>query len=289
MTKTVKTGFEEFLTTITPSKTKFDRAKKHGKLIRQAIKTTLGINLFFQTGSFRYDTSIKNYSYVDYFVSIPKERLSEDSKYHLSRLCTELNKKFPTTGIKVKSHAIVIPSYRKSSESIKVYPARHIDVPNNHRGIFEIPRGDGGWLTTSPGTQDNYVTGINKKLDDMLKPLIRLMKAWKYFCDVPINSHYLEMRIANEMSGYPGISYEINVPALLEMLLKYDLRKFEDPLRISGYINACSKESKKDAISKLKSAVIRANHAYEKGKKGDISSAFIWWNKVFNKKFASYN
>jgi len=44
------------------------------------------------------------------------------------------------------------------------------------------------------------VNDANAKPRGKAKRLARLIKAWKYFCDIPISSFYLEMRCASYLN-----------------------------------------------------------------------------------------
>ena len=49
----------------------------------------------------------------------------------------------------------------------------------------------------SPDAHNAYVASIDTKFGGKVKPLIRFIKAWKYFRDVPISSFYLEREWRN--------------------------------------------------------------------------------------------
>ena len=161
-------------------------------------------------------------------------------------------------------------------------------VDNKYR-IYDIANSSGGWKKSSPDAHNAYVTSINVKFDKKIKPLVRFIKAWKYLRNVPISSFYLELRVAKYASGEKSIIYSIDVLRILKKLLDLKLAAIQDPMGISGYIIACSTESKReDALSKLETALIRAVKAMEAEKEGNISDAFYWWNLVFNDKFPAY-
>lgn len=145
-------------------------------------------------------------------------------------------------------------------------------------------------MRSSPDAHNKYVVEINKKFGGKVKPLVRLVKAWKYYCGVPIRSFYLEMRVAKYASQQDYIDYSCDVRNILKWLWDGQLAALQDPKGISGYILPCSSEAQKsDALSKLETAFKRADNAREAEKAGKISDAFYWWNLVFAKQFPSYN
>ena len=110
-------------------------------------------------------------------------------------------------------------------------------------------------MRSSPDAHNKYVVEINKKFGGKVKPLVRLVKAWKYYCGVPICSFYLEMRVAKYASQQDYIDYSCDVRNILKWLWDGQLAALQDPKGISGYILPCSSEAQKsDALSKLETA-----------------------------------
>lgn len=73
------------------------------------------------------------------------------------------------------------------------------------------------------------------------------------------------------------------------MLWDNQLAAIQDPMSISGYIYSCSTDAKKsDALSKLETALVRAQKARDAEEAEKIRDAFHWWNLVFNGLFPSY-
>jgi hypothetical protein len=122
-----------------------------------------------------------------------------------------------------------------------------------------------------------------------VKPLIRFLKAWKFFRNVPISSFYLELRVAKYASAESSIVYDIDVKQVLRMLWDGQLASMQDPMGVSGYIPACKSDAMKaDALSKLGTAVVRAEKALESREKGDIAAAFDWWRLLYDNEFPTY-
>ena len=134
-----------------------------------------------------------------------------------------------------------------------------------------------------------YVSLVDTRWSNKLRPLIRFINAWKYYQSVPIASFYLELRIAKYGSERPAIRYSIAVERVLSRLYNIRLAQIQDPMRISGYISPCRSSSATSAsISKLATAVSRARKAREAELEGRISDAFGWWDKLFNYEFPNY-
>lgn len=290
MPRTIDEGFRDFHAKLTPSDYESTAAKNHRVSIEACLKANFGLNRFFRTGSFGNGTSISRYSDVDYFASIPPGRLSEISSYALIQVKDALNRRFYSTDVYVDCPAVVCPFGTEAKESTEVVPARYIGKIGNSNYIsYEIPDCSGGWMHSSPETHNAYVRDIDQKLNGRVKPLIRFIKAWKCYLNVPISSFYLELRIAKYAEGEQAIVYDIDVKNIFSHLYKIELAQIQDPKGISGYISPCSTQAKlNDAWSKLSTALSRAEKALEAKSRGNIKEAFNWWNLVYDGNFPNY-
>lgn len=119
--------------------------------------------------------------------------------------------------------------------------------------------------------------------------MIRFIKAWKCFRSVPISSFYLELRVAKYSLDESSIVYSVDVKRVLKLLLDGKLASMQDPMGISGYISACKSEVFQDeALSKLETALSRAEKAWEAEQRGDTSDAFDWWRLLYDYEFPTY-
>ncbi len=91
------------------------------------------------------------------------------------------------------------------------------------------------------------------------------------------------------MENENSIVYDIDIKNILKKLEDCELSAIQDPKEISGYVYACTSEpNKHDALSKLKTASLRAQKAREAAFAENICDAFNWWDKVFSDNFPSY-
>ena len=289
MAKTVEEGFRVFHSRLTPTKGESEAAKRHRASIEACLKKNFQMRRFFRTGSFGNGTSIRGYSDVDYFASIPGENLKPNSATTLQEVRDVLDARFPNTGVAVRTPAVVVPFGTDSSESTEVVPADFIEKDNKGFYIYEIADGTGGWMKSSPDAHNAYVRDVDQKLGGKVKPLVRFLKAWKYIKNVPILSFYLELRVTKYASAEQSIIYSIDVKNILSQLWDCQLAAMQDPMGISGYIYPCSTEAKKsDALSKVETALKRAEKAREAEDNDNIEDAFYWWNLVFGGYFPAY-
>lgn len=288
MPRTIEEGFRDFNDKLKIVKTESESLKKHRASIEACMKNNFGMNRFFKTGSIGNGTNVSGYSDTDYFAGIPRENLKKDSGTTLRLVKESLQARFPSTYIYVDRPAVVVDFGDVASETTEIIPADYLRTENGVN-IYDIPDGSGTWMKSSPKANNNYVTNINSGLSLKVKPLIRFVKAWKFYNNVPISSFYLEMRVAKYASQEKSIIYSIDIKSILAHLVDVDLAQMINPTGVGGYIQACKSDAdKRDAISKLNTAYGRAIKAREAEEAGKISDAFYWWNLLFNDKFPSY-
>lgn len=292
MPRTIDEGFRDFLRKLTPTLGESEAAKNHRASIEVCLKKNFSLRRFFRTGSFGNGTSISGFSDVDYFASIPRENLSQNSGATLTRVRNALDNRFPRTGVRVSCPAVVVPFGTDAKETTEVVPADCVDVvktDTNEYLVYEIPDCSGGWVRSSPDVHNTYVRYVDQKLGGKVKSLIRFIKAWKYYQRVPISSFYLELRVTKLVEDWPSITYDIDIKIILSHLHRIGLAKMKDPMGISGYVNACYTQAKlKEAKSKLSTALYRAEKARAAAERDNIKDAFYWWNLLYDGNFPSY-
>ncbi len=288
MPRTVDEGFRDFLQKLTPSSYESNAAQRHRASIEQCIKANFGLQRFWRIGSFGNGTSISGHSDVDYMASIPRETLRQNSSTSLTDVRNVLATRFPNTGVRTSCPAVVVPFGTDAKETTEVTPADYLRTKNGFK-IYGIPDCAGDWMQASPDAHNEYVRSVDNELSSKVKPLIRFIKAWKYFQNVPISSFYLELRVTKYASNETSISYSIDVKRLFSLLEDIDLARIIDPMGISGYISPCKSDADlSSAKSKVSTALSRANKAREAEEGDNIKEAFDWWDKLFAYEFPSY-
>jgi hypothetical protein len=289
MVTTVDGGFRDFLSRLTPLGGESNAAKKHRKSIQDCLSGNFGLHRFFRSGSFGNGTSIRRYSDVDYFASIHSDSVPDSSTWFLTKVRNALDERFPNTGVHVSTPAVVVPFGTDGCETTEVVPAKYVGKTDADHAIYKIADGSGGWMKASPEAHGAYVKAVDSELGGKVRPLVRFLKAWKYFRNVDLCSFYLELRCAKYASGESTIVYSVDVRRVLKLLWDNQLAAMHDPQGVSGYVYACSTDAKKEAaLSKLETALYRANKAWEAESDEDIEEAFRQWNLVFNAKFPAY-
>lgn len=290
MATTISSGFDRLLSNLTPSTVESEAFKSHRNSVADKLKNSFGVTNFFRTGSNGNGTSVRYYSDVDFFASIPGYAQQQDSAYMLRKVKEALQLRFPPTDFHIDTPAVVCLFGNDGAEKIEVVPAYYTgrDSGDNHN-VYKIPELGGGWMKSAPGVHNAYVTTENKRLDGKLKQLIRLTKSIKYYNGIPISSFYLELRVTKWAEKETGILYSYDVRSVLKHLVDCQLAQMVDPMGVSGYVPAANTENyRRDALSKLTMALNRANHAREAEDAGKIATAFEYWDKVFSGNFPAY-
>ena len=219
---------------------------------------------------------------------IPLTNLNENSSTSLAKIRAALDERFPKTDVRTSCPAVVVPFGTDAKETTEITPASSLGIKN---GIptYKIPDCESGWTKAGPDAHNAFVRILDQRLSHKLKPLIRFVKAWKYFQNVPISSFYLELRVAKYASDKETIAYSKDVQHVFAHLDRVELSQIRDPMGISGLISPCRSGAQLlDAKSKLSTALSRATKAREAERRGDIKDAFCWWDMLFANKFPSY-
>ena len=289
MATTIEEGFNLFIKRLTPLKTETDAAKSHRASIEKCLKRNFSMTNFFRSGSFGNGTSIRKYSDVDYFAVIPRERLRQDSLFILNRIKSKLNYRFQSTDVKIRIPAVFIPFGSLKCESTEIVPADFLGNNKDGFEIFDIPNFNNLWIKSSPKAHNKFVTTVDEKLDNKVRPLIRFFKAWKYIRQVPISSFYLELLITNYCLNESSIVYNIDIQNILDLLYRNNLPTIEDPLEIADHIQPCSSSiAKKKALNKIKLylPIIEKANMFENGER--IGLSFKYLRRFYNGKFPTY-
>jgi hypothetical protein len=198
-----------------------------------------------------------------------------------------LDKRFPLTTVQIRRPAVQV-LFGGGYETWEVIPGFLTGRGGSALG-YDIPSPvtGGGWIDAAPKEHLAYVNECNKKPDEGdAKALARLVKAWKYYCDVPVSSFYLEMRAAQHVKGLSAYIHVWDICLLLEKLRDHNLADMNDPRGASGRFSATSSDStRQDALSKLRTAATRARKALDAHQADDPDTAFYYLDLLFGGQF----
>lgn len=281
--RSVSEGFRTFLSTLTPLSSEVEAAKSHRASVEASLKKTIPTYVMRETGSFHHGTGVRRHSDIDVLVGINYPQPSADTA--LNWVKNALSSSFPGTRVRISRPAVVI-EFAGGAETWEVIPG--FIRSTKPVSVYDIPGPVSGWMQSAPTEHLAYVNECNKKpgVEGGAKTLARLIKAWKYYCDVPISSFYLEMRAAQYMATQESFVEVYDLCILLESLNRHQLDSMRDPKGATGLFHACSSDSKKaEALSKLNTATTRALKAADAYKNGHEDKVFTYLSMLFGGRF----
>jgi hypothetical protein len=200
MARSVNEGFEEFLKRLTPTQAQRDAGASHRASVKGALEANLTVRNFFETGSFSHGTGVRGHSDIDVLVSLGDAK--PDSSYTaLNWVKDVLSTRFPRTPVMIRRPAVVV-QFGGGYETWEVIPGFLTGRGGKDQFVYDIPGPSAGsaYIDSAPKEHLSYVDACNEKPHKGdAKDLARLIKAWKYYCDIPISSFYVEMRGAQHV------------------------------------------------------------------------------------------
>jgi len=287
MAKTASAGFTQFLNWLTPSDAERTKASLHRASIDAKLEQKFGLYKMFESGSFKHGTGVSGKSDVDLFASLESARPTLSTST-LTAVKLTLQERFPSTYIHVSRPAVVL-EFGGGYERVEVIPSYAAE--NHDVGMrYKIPGVTSEWMDSTPKAHLDYVNASNKApVQGGAKGLARLLKAWKYYRNVPISSFYLEMRAAEYMRGQSSLYYYMDLYYVLNSLKSHNLAAMNDPTGKTGRIYACSSDANfSDARSKLVTAVNRAKRGMDSTQNDELKDAFEAWDLLFAGEFPAY-
>jgi hypothetical protein len=283
MATTINAAFDQLLGCLSTAPNETEAAKSYRASIEQKLREEFGLTSFFRVGSFENGTNVSGYSDVDQFAVIPEPSPRPDSHRLLVNVAAALRTRFPNTGVRVNSPAVVLPFGQDPSESTEVIPV--YEVGSTERGLrrFAMPNGSSGWITAAPDAHDEYVRAIDQEHGGKAKSLIRCLKGWKHMRNVPISSFYLELVAAEYAKTQDTIIYDIDLRNVFEKILATGLAPHPIPGIAGEVLTPCKTiPHQADALLKVRDAAAWSREAVTLNFEGNIPAAFLRWDRVFN-------
>jgi len=281
---TIEQALTLFLQDLTPSPSHREASVKHRAGIESSLYGGLNVSSLREIGSYIHGTAVRNHSDVDLLVGINGSR-PEKSDTALDWVKAALKRNFPNAPISVDRPSVVIQV--AGGERWELTPGFH----KLRRGIdiYDIPGVYGGWIEAAPTEHQSYVNGINSqaRIRGGAKELSRLVKAWKYFNEVPVVSFYLEMRAAEYMSTRQSYYSHLDICYFLEHLDDIGLAPMDDPTHATNYVIHGTGSFGYSHLAKLRlhAAAERAQRAVDAVSAGDLPEALTAYYLLFAEHF----
>lgn len=236
-------------------------------------------------GSYGKNTAIAPPSDIDILFELPPSEFDRYNSYLYngqSQLLQDvkkiLEKSYRDTAIHADGQIVLVPF---SSYKVEVLPAFKTNdgtycYPDTHNG--------GSWKFTNPKAEMKHISDSNARSKGNTVRLIKMIKAWKYYCGVPIKSLVIEMRVINFLKDWKyydqsAMFYDWMIRDFFLELLKY----VDSNCQLPGIDE---KLYYGDAwASKAESASSRSSKACEYEAKDDYEAATVEWKKIFGNRF----
>lgn len=291
---TVAAHFGELLKRIEPTQRDRIIYGTHEKTVRQRLETVFSTNRVIRVGSYSRGTSIRHTSDVDLMLVLRREEVRwggqlKSSTTVLNNLRAQLSDRYFQTDVRRDRQAVVV-QFRNNQYPVDVVPAAY----HRHGGsttypIFIIPDGEGGWLETSPLAHNKFIKDADEASSRKLKRTAKLIKYWRYCREphIPLNSFHVELLLASENICAGAKSYAQCFNHALEALAIRECLPLEDPVGISGLIEAANTESMRGKVqTAVLSSAQRSYNAVQAERDGNVREALRLWEIVFNYRFA---
>ncbi|WP_308211787.1 nucleotidyltransferase [Nocardiopsis dassonvillei] len=223
MSATASSALETLIHTMTPDETARKAAARHREEIEDWLTSDLKIIRMRETGSWHHGTALHRFSDVDYFVTMPGLRPAHSSTA-LETLRASLAYGLKESVVSVDRPAVRLRFFDDGPD-VEITPAYYQDTDD-----YDIPDPDGtGWVRSNPAVHLAYVDRAQQETKGRTKALIRLVKTWKAWNQVPLSSFYLEMRTAQYALSHDPIIYDWDLRDFFKSLSGNGLREMNDP------------------------------------------------------------
>jgi predicted nucleotidyltransferase len=196
----LSTKFEKFRQKIELTQNQRDKIKTSHKHLREKILQPLDyISHTFLTGSYKKKTLINPANDIDVFIV-----LSGYTQYNikpntiLDKLKKDLQKTYPNTIIKQDKPCVVIEFNHVTFE---LTPAIEIENYQIHNPFYipEMSKNNTWQLIENPRVLEEKLTEANKRLNQKLNPLIKMMKKCKIHNNINTPSFEMEKMAINSL------------------------------------------------------------------------------------------
>jgi Second Messenger Oligonucleotide or Dinucleotide Synthetase domain len=266
----------DYVTTLVPPP--YDRrtvAERKDQIVAALESAGIDVVSKFETGSFSHGTGIKNKADVDLMVWASLTQKPSLPSSALDRFRKALRDYLSALSVSTSSPTVKIKFW--SAPHFEVAPAFYGSEINGTT-VYDIGGRRDEWIKSAPSAHNALVNQQNDRLYRKVKPLIRLVKAWKYHVGAPVSSFYLEMRVTEYVKTEIAIVYYIDLRRALRAIVNNDVADMNDPGGIAGRIPACSSDDKRSNTKSLMQSAISDLDAAEAHRLAN--DGYSYWNRM---------
>lgn len=292
----VRAKFNRFLAEIELTRSQKEEASRRYGFLKSNLLNGFPGSKIYLSGSYDKNTAIKPPSDLDIMLVLPADVLQRFSglKYLLgprngpSELLQEVKRKldsyYPVTALRADGQVVSLPFV--NSFSVEVLPC--FEIPGSRKFKIADSNGGGSWKEVDPIGEAQAIVNSNKLTNGNTIRLIKMIKCWRNFCDVPLKSFYIEILVCEFLAGY---AFKDESLAYFDNLTK-EFFRFLYNKTINLFGTYISHPSTEELISigsawrsKADSAYERAHKAIEYEVKGNARAANNEWQKIFGPYF----
>ena len=242
-----------------------------------------------QVGSYGRGTAISETSDLDMIYILPPEVFSRFSSYAsngqsalLQEVKNEILKTYSQTDVGADGQVVVVDL---KDMKIEVVPAFE-----NDDGSFDFPdsNDEGSWKTTNPRPEITAITELNAKRGENLKPLAKMVRAWRNNSGAPISGLLIDTMAYNFLLD--NEDFNQNTFSNYHFLVKDFFKFLAEQNTDRSYWYAPGSNQK---VYRKGGVVAKAKKAYnlvlEAIQKSDNETVWEIWKKVFGRNFPSSN
>jgi len=286
MATTVNGGFNELIDRLALTEEQRSTASTRVASIRDIFdgRFTMAERVF-TIGSYARGTLVRWERDVDLLASVSAEEYWERYRYNsrdfLYWVRDTLNDYYATTDVSSRQIAVVL--------DFSVIRCEVVPAFNRLGGGYLIPDGSGGWQATNPPHHRTLMREADERHGGKLKPLVKLMKAWKMANELSVSSLHIELLTEQLWRNGTLGDRPSAVSSTLAQLPTWLQFSLADPWPSGSAIDtqlrqadrqASIKTAQSDAASASTSEVARTD--------GRTKDAFAEWNTVYRGKFPVY-
>jgi SMODS domain-containing protein len=284
----IQVRFQKLLGRVNFSDTDLQRFHTHRESVTRRLRVSFATSKIFPIGSATRGSAIPQTSDLDLMLVLRVHEARWGGKLMssfsvLNNVRAQLQSRYRRTDIGRDGQAIVV-DFEDGQRPVDVVPAVFAGV----RGaipLYIIPDGRGGWITTSPALHRQYISHADERSGGKLKNVARMIKYWRW-CrtpEIPLSSFHVELLMAHDGLCAGVKTYGQCLYNLFQLLSKRECRALQDPLRISGWVQAANTEAKRErAVAGVNDSAFHSAKALVAELEGDTPEAIPQWDIVFN-------
>lgn len=234
----------------------------------------------FLTGSYSRNTVIRPPKDIDFFVVLNDKKYGNLSpRALLDLLAKTIREILPEKTIFQQTHSITVEFDEEFS--IDVIPAFE-----TNQKLYKIPHvseDEEQWLESNPKVHQEKLTNANTTVNNLLIPIIKLLKAWKRDKYDYVKSFHLELLAVKILENSKIKNYAHGISLFFDQAFQFlDATCIVDPANENNLVDDYLNEGNRKRLKKLISEEgLVSKNAIKLENNDNVDDAIREWNKIF--------